>query len=142
MPFDQIKNAALRPGKLVPLVLNMLPGEPVVHLEHLGDENASYFDDAIAKANAKAQAGKKGGRASRRQLAENRDKNRETLAKHSVRHLEARHSDGRAATDADIPEFMASVPPDVVDTMIVFAFDAENWRERSIDGDARELAEK
>ncbi len=142
MPFEQFKKAVLMPGKTVPLRLNMLQGEPVLHVEHIGDENVSYVDDIIAKAHATKQVGVRGKKLSRKMLAESMVENRRIVAAHAVRHVEALHSDGRAATDADIPELVASLPDDVITTIYNFASDAENFRERPIEGDAKELAEK
>ncbi len=141
MAFEQIRSAGLKPGKTVPLILNMLPGEPVIHVEHLGDENTGFLNDAIAKANAKAALGTKGQKLSRAKLDEMREKNRATLAKHSVRSLEAKHSDGRAATDKDIPEFVDALPADVVDIVVQFVNDAENFRDR-MESKPEDLAEK
>lgn len=142
MGFDQFRKAELEPGHTVPMVLDMLPGEPVIHVEHLGETNSTYLDDEIARANAKpASAGGKGQqKISKVKLAEIRTKRRATLAKHVIRKLEAKHSDGKPATVEDIPLFVDSIPGDVVDTIWNFANNAENFRP-SLD-DVKDLAEK
>ncbi len=145
MAFDHISKAALTPGKTIPLSLDMLPGTPVIDVEHLGDENASYLDDEIAKANAKgvSAGSQKGKKVTPARLVEIREKRRDIIAKHAIRHLkDVKHSDGKQATDAEIPAFAAALPGDVVDKIWDIVTDAELFRERSIDGDPKALAEK
>lgn len=127
--FAQIAAARPKPGKIVPLVLNMLPGSPTVHVEHLGETNAAYWQDAIARAEAEPAAV---GRRGITELRARRERNRGLLVKFAVRRLEAVHSDGTPATDADIPEFVEALPDDVVDTVWVFCSDVENFRERPL----------
>ncbi len=141
MAFDY-SLAELQPGHTVPLVLDMLSGSPEIDVEHLGKTNKTYLADEIASANSKP-AGSSGKRKlmSKAQLAEDVRRMRARL-KHAVRHLRAKHSDGSAATDADIPEWIESIPDDVVETIFMFAVNAENFRRYPVEGDAKELAEK
>lgn len=130
----------LKPGKLVPLKLNMLPGAPVAWMEHLGDDNVGYWNDMIARANTlPAELGGAVQTVERRR--ENRVRNRDVLAKHSVRRLDAKRKDGTPATVADIPAFCKAVPDDVADMMFRFAQDADNWRDHAVAA-AEAIAEK
>jgi len=145
MAFGKIRNAGLIPGKTVPLVLNMLPGEPVVNVEHLGTSNTSFINDQVARAShhkAVTRTASTGAPMSELERERVDRENREFIIKHVIRKLEAKHDDGRDATDADIPEFVQSLPPDVVTTILVFAFNAENFRERVIESAPKALAEK
>lgn len=139
MAFD-FSSAHLKPGKTVPLVLNMLPGEPVVQIEHLGESNKSFFNDLIARANAKATVVPS--KLTAKALKEARAKNREMIAKHAVRDLVATHDDGRKATKEDIPEFIAALPDDVIDLIREFASNPENFRDQTIEADPADIAEK
>lgn len=67
---------------------------------------------------------------------------RETLAKHAIRHLtDVKHDDGQKATDADIPDWVDALPPDIVNRLISIAFNIDHWREVPMP-DVQELAEK
>lgn len=140
MAFDY-SSAALKPGKTIPLKLYMLPGEPVVHVEHLGETNASFWNDSIAKANGGER--RVGGNAlTKRAIASARRKNRATLAAHAIRKLDATHSDGKAATLADIPEFVDALPDDIVDFLRDYCTNQENFRDTQIEGVPENLAGK
>lgn len=144
MPFDYRK-AELEPGRTVPMVLDMLPGSPEIQVEHLGDENRTYLADHIAKANAKAS--RSGGVAARKMvskatIAEDQKQRRTDVAKHVVRDLKAKHTDGRDATPTDIPEWVDSLPNHVVMMIYLFALNAGNFLDQVIEGDVKELAEK
>ncbi len=142
MAFGRIKAASLKAGKTVPLKLNQLPGDPIVHIEHLGETNASWWNDSVAQAGAKDAAPDAKAKVTLKTLAAARAKNRAVIAKHAIRKLEAIHDDGRKATDADIPEFVDALPDHVFDIVKNFALDHNNFMERAIDGDPDELAEK
>lgn len=143
MAFDQIRSARIIADKTVPLTLNMLPGRPTIHVVYLGETNVEFWNDSIAKANAKTNAiDERGVKLSPQKFREARVRNRITVAKYAVKHLEAVHSDGKPATDADIPEFIDALPDDVFDIVKTFVSDAENFRERNIEGDAAAIAEK
>ncbi len=79
---------------------------------------------------------------SEKTILEARARNRVILTKHCVRKLEALHDDGSVATDADIPMFVESLPADTIDKIREFATNAENFRERVLESDAKTLAEK
>lgn len=143
--FSHISKAVVPPGKTVPLVLDMLPGSPVLHVEHLGESNQQYWNDQIARANtAEARVGDRANQAiTKRGLKKRRDKDRETLAKFSVRDIEARHTDGTPATKEDIPDFLEACPDDVIDTIRDFVINPDNFRERgAAPADPSDTAEK
>ncbi len=142
MAFGKIEAASLKPGKTVALKLNQLPGSPVVHVEHLGETNASWWNDNVTKADPKAAAPDRAGKATLKSIAAARAANRIIVAKHAVRRLEATHDDGRKATDEDIPEFVESLPDHVFDIVKNFALDANNFMDVAADSDANELAGK
>jgi hypothetical protein len=139
MGFEKIRRAALVPGKTVPLKLDMLPGSPVIHIEHIGDENATWINSRVAKANAESPRAKK--KVTVKSLNEATEERRQEIIDHAIRNIEARHDDGTPATKADIPLFGAALPADVVDLVWVFAHNAANWRDE-MEGDPKELAEK
>lgn len=144
MAFDYTAQA-LKRGKTVPLVLNQLHDSPVIHVEWLGDTNASWMSDMIAQANAKKDASNRRGgvQLSEKVIADSREKNREILAKHAIRDIEAIHHDTqKPATRADIPAFVKSLPDDVIDTIRDFVTNPENFRERAPESTPKELAEK
>ena len=143
--FEYIAEQVVKPGKTVKFTLDMLQGPPshpeppVLHVEHLGEGNAPYWQDAIARAEAKPTTPTDlmgaAGRLSRR------ERNRGLLAKFAIKKLEAFRRDGTPATEADIPRFMAKLPGDVVDLVWAFCQDAENFRERPLAAPDK-LAEK
>ncbi len=141
MAFD-FKSAELQVGKTIPVVLSKLPGQPVVHLEYLGDTNATYVSDLIGKANAKKSTS--GGRKmmSKKELAKALTDARELLAKHAVRNLECKHVDGTEATNADIPLFCESIPAWQVWELRDMASTLDNYLDFPIEGDPKDLAEK
>lgn len=144
MGFDY-SAAVLKPGKTIPVSLDMLPGKPAVQLEHLGDENVSWLNDQIAKANAKiamaAFTDNKKKQLSPKKIEEARKLRRDILAKHAVRGLTAKHKDGTPATVSDIPMWCDAIPPDVVDKLWSIANDDELYRDVD-EQDSKELAEK
>jgi hypothetical protein len=134
MAFDNIRSAGLIAGRVVKLQFNNLPGQPVVHVEHLGETNAAWLNDEIARANStSALVTSSRSALSKQKIGEARLKRRTVFAKHAARKLEAKHSNGADATDDDIPEFIAALPDEVFDAAWTFACDAENFRERVID---------
>lgn len=143
MGFDY-SVAELKPGKTIPVVLDMLPGAPVIELEYLGETNVSYLNDQISQANAKLMSagGTKNKQLTKKRIDENRAKRREILAKHAVRDLKAKHKDGMPATKADIPEFCNAIPADVVDTIWAMANNEELFRGEDSPSSASDVAEK
>ncbi len=150
MGFSNYRRADLESGRTVSMVLDMLPGKvkPEIKVEHLGDENRTYLSDEIAKANASASraSGNKKKLMSKARIAEMKQQRRDELKKHIVRELTATHDDGSPATNADIPAWVDSLPPDVVDLIYLFSLNAENFRtsddEPEEDGADKKLAEK
>lgn len=144
MGFDY-SAAVLKPGRLIDISLDMLPGKVSVKLEHLGDENLSYLNDQIAKANAKlaiVASGDKKTQLTLKKLEENRKLRRDILAKHAVRELTATHNNGTAATNDDIPAWVDAIPGDVVDKLWNFANNEELYRDVVVEPDSKALAEK
>ena len=142
MAFNNIKDSAPKPGKLVSVVLDMLPGRPVVHLEHLGDTNESWTADQIARANSKTSLGFGSRKASKKLLREIVERKRQAIADHAIRDLEAKHSDGTLATKADIPAFTEALPPHVVEMIYDFASNANNWIELPAESEVSAVAGK
>lgn len=134
--------AELAPGKTITVRLDQLPGKPVVQLEHLGETNRTWLDDQLAKANTQqaSKSSKARGKVSKRKLAESLAAARDLLAAHSVRDLVAKHADGKPATTADIPDWCAAIPADIVWLLVEIAADPESFREAFDDVDA--IAEK
>jgi hypothetical protein len=135
--FDYIADAALVPGKTVPYKFTQFIGEPVVHVEHLGETNKTYLNEEIARANSSAALASSGGgkRVSKQLIKEQRDKRRKIYAKHAVRKLEAKTKTGEAAGQDLIPDFVNSLPDEVFDVAWNFVRDPENFRELTIDAD-------
>lgn len=138
--FD-FEAAKLQPGKLVPIKLNMLPGHPVVWVEHLGETNKGYWNETLAMAGSGgAEAGS--GKRTPETVKADIEKHRKSIERHAIRKLDAKHTDtGEAATQADIPEFCEAIPDDVVETVYWFSRDPENFRKHSF-SNAADLAEK
>ncbi len=115
MAFD-FSSVTLVPGRTIAMELDMIPGAPVVHIEFLGIDNKSFMESLIVKANAKTP--KTAAKDKKVTVATYTDAIEEHRADilHAVRKLEGmRHTDGRLATDADIPDFIAGLPPDIVE---------------------------
>jgi hypothetical protein len=123
-------------GYTIPIVLDMLPGSPTVHIEHLGNQNKTLLAEQIAEATATASDARKIGAKSKRktpaevekELAEKTAERREELAAHAVRNLDAKHVDGTPATTADIPAFVDALPEDIVDRLYAIANNADLFR--------------
>ena len=144
MPFD-FTPALVTPGRLVPMLLNMLPGSPTVHLEYLGEENASFLTYQLEQANAVVKGRKLAigrGEVPKVTAADLTDvtKMRAEL-RHAIRKLEAKHTDGTEATAADIPDFIAALPPDTVRRIHAVAENIENFRNSAF-AEPKALAEK
>lgn len=140
--FD-FSSAMVTPGRTIPIVLNMLSGAPTVHLECLGPDNKTYMAAVLAKANAKEPVKVGRGEKKKVTIASLQDAIAEERGDllHAIRRLEATRTDGTPATDADIPAFIAALPPDVVQRIHAVANNIENYRD-SVFADPKELAEK
>lgn len=149
MPFDY-SAANVTPGRTIRVVMNNLPpmprregeeaspGFPVAHVELLNDDNRSYQGYLIQRADASKKKGKLidekpktlEARVERamEQTAEKRAERRREIH-HAVRKIEARHSDGADATEADIPAWIAALPQDAVDRIWIIAHDEDMFRD-------------
>lgn len=143
MPFRNIEQQALQVGKVVPLVLNQLVGDPVLMVAHLGETNVEFWNDAIARAEAKATAGQRSTfRITTSTVKDARRKNREIVAKYAVKGLEGfSHDDGRPADLSDIPAIVDALPDEVFDSVLAFCQNPENFRDRQL-GDPKVIAGK
>lgn len=144
MGFRNIEKQALTAGKVVPLTLNQLVGDPVLHVAHLGETNAEFWNDAIARAQQKATASGSTFRVSitPKAVKEARAKNREIVAKYAVKGLEGfAHDDGRPADLTDIPAIIDALPDEVFDSVLAFCQNSENFRDRTL-GNPVEIAGK
>jgi hypothetical protein len=146
MGFTKIKMQAPPVGKTVELVLNQLDGDPVLTVEHLGETNITYWNDAVARAQAQgvtASAGR-GKKVTPADIAAARERNRTTVATHSVRDIaKFFHDSGEAATKDDIAAIIAALPDDVFDSVLKFVSDPNNFRDDApILGNAKEIAGK
>ena len=144
MSFRKLEAQAVPEAILVPVVLNQLKPAPTFWCEHLGESNKGFWNDALARANVTANVGAgKRTRITDAKVKEGRMRNRELVAKHSVRRLEdVFHDDGTPASAADIRDVVFAIPDDVFDELLEFVTNPNNFRDVEIDGDASELAKK
>lgn len=145
MGFRNLEVQKVPHNKVVALVLNQLKGDPVLHVMHLGEANAEFWNDALAKANTRAIAagGAKRTQFTPQMVRDAREKNREIVSKYAVKDVEnIKDDDGNPATIADIPAIIRSLPDEVFDSVLAFVSNAENFRERTFDDDPKELAGK
>lgn len=142
MAFGKISQQLVSTGHTVELVLNQIEGEPVLVVEHLGESNTEFWNDALAKAGVEAnELGRKKPTAQAVKAA--RLKNREIIAKYSVRGLKnVFHDDGAPATMADVPDVINALPDDVFDSVLAFVRNPENFRTRAPKADPRDVAVK
>lgn len=131
--FDANRDAVIKPGKTVGYRIEGLPGQPVAHVAFLDDDDGWRSD----------QAAKSGGpilppSATREQfLAEKRRQLRFAVKRLEARYV-SRDADGRIvlgaeATDADIPEWVESLPlNDIVEEMYLICRTAERFREKFV----------
>jgi hypothetical protein len=141
--FDHFKAAALKPGRLQPYTFWQLAGEPRVLIEQLWDGNATFAADMVARSNVDEEKAKRKRKVKNTlaTIAENKAQNRKTVADHVIRHIDdVKHTDGTRATDADLAEFIASLPDDLITDVLMDAADKEKWRE--IEGDVEAIAKK
>jgi hypothetical protein len=151
MAFKNIQLQTVAEGKTADLVLHQIrgpKGPPTLKVEHLGETNTSYWLDSLSRAKAEmyTQAAMKKDLSPQemaRKLREARARKREVVTLHAVRDIENLfHDDGMPATKADIPDFIASLPDDVFDTVWMFAEDANNFRDAPVFSSAAEVAGK
>lgn len=153
--FPNLLAAHLVPGSLKRFTFDRIRGEPSIMVEHVSEDNRTWFDEQVALAGKSedvkasklrgAKPAPKGGVAgglTRAQVEEWRRENREFLKKHVVRELceNVLKGDGKRATAEDIPAFVDALPNDLVALVILYASDPENFRPEY--ADPEELAGK
>src|SRR5262245_18224853 len=143
--FEHYEAAAVRPGKLRRVRLEMLPGAPEIDVEHLGETNKTWLAEMVGKAGTnpvQVVGTGPGGAQTAAERAEQLERFRGILASHGVRHLvSVRRADGTPAVDADIARWCAAIPPDVVTRLVVLCFDVDKFRDGP-EVDAETLAGK
>lgn len=155
MPFGSVTNQQLRAGKRVELVLNQLLilGEhPSLLVEHLGESNIPFWNDSIARANTNAQVGGRAQQITDADIKRARQLNRDTVAKFAVHGTTGFYHDradapgvpdrDRPATEKDIRNIVFALPDEVFDSVLQFVMNPENFRDRPITGDVKEIAGK
>ncbi len=144
MAFRKLEAQAIPEALVIPVVLHDLKPSPTLWVEHMGETNKGFWQDALARANVAASVGAgKRTRITDAKVKEARLKNRELVAKHSVRRMEnVFHDDGTPAKAEDIRDFVFALPDDVFDKLLEFVSDPNNFRDEPIVGDASELAGK
>lgn len=153
MGFKNIRAQEVVVDKTVPLVVNQLVGlpgvDPTLHVVHLGESNTAFWNDALARAGTSTATTRRG-KPTAAMIRANRADNRKTVAKYAVRGIEGFYHDGadgrpdaaRPATLADVDELIDSLPDEVFDTVLAFVSNPENFRERPVEGDVKELSGK
>lgn len=140
--FTTYARQAPQPGKTVPHTLTGLRNpdgsHPIVHLEHLGEENRPFWLEALERAQAESPPPTKSPAELAKRRADNRAENREIVIRHSARKLEnVLRDDGTPASDADLPLFIRCIPDDDFDDLLAAAKRDTEYR-----GDPTALAEK
>jgi hypothetical protein len=151
MALNNLRRGALKPGKTIPVILNMFPGSPTLHCEHLGNENYGFINDMMRGSGAE---GVKVGATSRspEALGRVRTANREIVAKHSVRRIEGFYyddADGNPDLSKPVPSTLAAIaevinalPDDVFDMLLAVVSDSERYRDVPITASADDIAKK
>lgn len=142
MPFGSVSQQALKPAKTVELVLNQLVilGEhPILVVQHLGESNKPFWNDALAKASANAADRGRNKKITPAEIDAGRAANRTTVAKFAVVDTRGFFHDYtdrpgfpdhmKPATKADIPEIINALPNEVFDSVMSFVLNAENFRD-------------
>jgi hypothetical protein len=148
--FSKYTNQAPHPGKTVPFPLRGLRNpdgsSPVLHVEHLGEENRPYWLEMLARSTAKARAAAQlAGTPAEidRANRDDREENRQTVIDHSARRIEnAFHDDGAPATDKDIAAIVRAIPDVDFLQLWVFVNNPHAFRDYPIAEDPAALAEK
>jgi len=145
--FDHYTKQAPQQGRTVPYTLVALRNpdgsSPVLHVEYLGESNRPYWLESLARAQAKEKPSGTTPIEIDRERRAQRDKNRATLAQHSVRRLEhVFRSDGTSATSADIPAVLAAIPDEDLDALWFFVQNPGNFRDYTFAETPAALAEK
>lgn len=140
--FGKYSKQAPQAGKTQPYTLTGLRNpdgtSPIVHVEHLGEENKPFWLEMLATASADNQPLAKSPAEMDKRRRDNRAESREIVIRHSARKLEnVVKDDGTYATDADLPLFIRAIPDGDFDDLLVFAKRDDTFREYP---DAKKLA--
>lgn len=132
--FSNYAKQGPQPGKTVPYALERLRNpdgtHPIVHLEHLGEENRPFWLEMLAEAQAEMPAPTKNPAEIDKRRRDNRAANREIVIRHSARRLEnVVKDDGALATDADLSHFIRAIPDGDFDELLAFVKRAHNFCE-------------
>lgn len=151
MAFRSIAHQSVKVGRTRELVLaqlTVLGDHPVLVVEHLGETNTDFWNDAIARANADQAGRRKRSKLTPQQIVVARGKNRDLLVQHCVRDTKGFFHDGpdgrpdprKPAARADVEDIVRSLPDDVVDDVMIWVTEANNFRDEEIAGDPKVLA--
>lgn len=141
-------------GQTAPFHVHELPGNKVLHVEHIGGHNATFKAEMMKEAgddNTGMKALIKEAQDGKKSSDDIRAANIETVAKHGVRSFEGFFYDkeGTDEEDPDSPvpqtpegivQVVASLPDDAFDRLVVFAFSAAAHRPKFLP--AKEVAKK
>jgi len=142
--FTKYAKQGPQQGKTVPWVLlglrNPDGSHPIVHLEHLGEENRPFWLEMLEQAQAEQPPHTKSPAEIDKRRRDARAENREIVIRHSARRLEnVVRDDGALATDAEIALFIRSIPDGDFDDLLAFAKLGAPYREYP---EPKALAEK
>jgi hypothetical protein len=149
MALNNIKRHGVKAGATRTLVLNMISADAELEIEHLGQSNFAFINDAMRGAGSdevKAIIGR--GEITQSQREKNRLANRETVAKHAVRavrgfyfdHPTLRDADGDPVPDTENPvpstkegilQVVHALPDDIFDLVLAFALNQEHFRKQA-----------
>lgn len=151
--LNNVRKQALKGGKTVDLVMNQLVGDPVLKVEHLGETNFGFLNDALAQAGAKAARFSGQAQRTPEQIKRERDENRAIVIKHGVRALVSGwyHDDASGGADLKRPVdndakgielVIRSLPDEVFDSVYIFCLNGENFRDSAVATQPEDLAKK
>jgi hypothetical protein len=140
MPIGNLQRQRVQPGKVVRRVLDMLVGNPVLLLRHLGSTNAEWMSHLLSAPDEDARAlGATATNEAERQR--NMLRNRESVARFACAGVEGFYFDGAdggpdyerpvPSTPDGIMEVMLSLSDDVFNVYVLpYVLNQENFRER------------
>jgi hypothetical protein len=151
--LNNLRRYDVKAGKSVPLILNMIPGDPVLHLEHLGESNHRFINDKVRGTGTDAvRASALRGTSDVDARQKVRDENRETVARYCVHRVEGFFYDDAAGnpdptspvpnTPEGFMQVIRSLPDWIFDIVLAFVVNAANFMERVVAGDAADVAKK
>ncbi len=140
MALNNLRSRGPKVGKLIPIVLNQFPGDPILHCEHLGSTNQAFMADSLRSAGTEAVRSSK--TISMEEIAINRIENRKTVAQFSVRKLEGFYYDdadgGRdlsrpvPSTPEGIAEVVDALSDADFDIVLTMVRNLENFRDAPV----------